>query len=217
MSGGFNGDPIRWVKAKIMRSREKQNIIYACFAYFGMIGEVVGQIVTHDCPDFTVQGASQPIARMECTVWGNRLTGLAVVNRDLNETIHSKDLCMCSKMVDTGAKVSCDDYKELSHTGMCNHGWLYGVKGTLYEKDITNDVYENTVALAHEMELCKIASKKACEENCKTAEATPAKPSLKNGLTCRVPVAPTMPVIMTTPTEPVAPTKPSMMTSPTSQ
>lgn len=171
-------------KATVRRTIVKHKIIFGCFAYFGMMGDVVGQIVTHDCPDFTVQGASQPSARMECTVWGNRLTGLSVVNQDTNATWQPIDWCMCTKQVAKGSKLSCADYNQIPNTGFCQSVWNYGVGGTLYNKSITSAVYDNPESLAHEIALCTKASKEACAKNCDNRPAS-AKHNLKDGLTCR--------------------------------
>ena len=196
----------------------KLKIIFTCFAYFGMMGDVVGQIVKHDCPDFTKLGASQPSAAMGCSVWGNRITGLRVRNQDVDATWQTIIWCMCSKMVPTRAKLTCTDYNELNNTGMCQSVWMYGVAGNLYDKPISTAVYANPSSLAHELELCKQASKEYCEYNCKYEEnTTPEKPSLPNGLTCTVQVAQKMPIKKTNPTVPVAPTMPNMMTNPTGQ
>lgn len=95
MSGIFNVDVISRVKTTVRVLRVKHKLILSCFAYVSMLGEVNGQVVTHDCPAFTERGASQPGARLECEVHGTRLLGLYVVNRDY--FADASEGCLCSR------------------------------------------------------------------------------------------------------------------------
>lgn len=65
--------------------------------------------------------------------------------------MHQKGACVREK-VGNDAKLSCANYNESSNTGVCASVWNYSVIGGVYDKSITNEIYDNPVALAHEME-----------------------------------------------------------------